>query len=126
MVMITVILLLALFGIKHFFADFLWQTPKMLAEKGTYGAVGGFEHAGVHAIGTFVVLVVVFPWSIWTHLAAAMLAILDGAVHYHIDWAKTNLSRGLTPADHKFWVWLGADQALHYLTYVAIIGIIVL
>ena len=122
----TVILLLALFGIKHFFADFLWQTAKMLAEKGTYGATGGLEHASVHALGTFVVLVAVFPWGVWSHLAAAMLAILDGTVHYHIDWAKTNLSRGLTPADHKFWVWLGADQGLHYLTYVAIIGIIVL
>ena len=121
-----IILLLALFGIKHFLADFVWQTPRMLAEKGTYGAEGGLVHAGVHAVGTFVVLMIVFPWSIWSHLAAAMLAILDGAVHYHVDWAKTNLSRGLTPTDHKFWVWLGADQALHYLTYVAIIGIIVL
>lgn len=124
--MTTVILLLALFGIKHFFADFLWQTPHMLAEKGIYGATGGLEHAGVHALGTFIVLIAVFPWSIWSHLAAAMLSMLDGAVHYHIDWAKTNLSRGLTPADQKFWVWLGADQALHYLTYVLIIGIIVL
>jgi hypothetical protein len=124
--MTLVIVLLAAFGIKHFFADFVCQTPKMLAEKGTYGAAGGIEHAGVHAIGTFVVLVAVFPWSIWSHMAAAMLAVLDGVIHYHIDWAKTNLSRGLTPADQRFWIWLGADQGMHYLTYIAIIGIIVL
>ena len=124
--MTTIILLLALFGIKHFFADFVWQTPKMLAEKGTYGAKGGLMHAGTHTVGTFVVLVAVFPWSIWSYIAAAMLAVLDGVIHYHVDWAKTNLSRGLTPADQRFWVWLGADQGMHYLTYIAIIGIIVL
>lgn len=44
--MTFIIILLALFGIKHFLADFLWQTPKMLSEKGTYGASGGLEHAG--------------------------------------------------------------------------------
>jgi hypothetical protein len=126
MVMELVIELLFLFGIKHFFADFVWQTPWMLSQKGTYGASGGLAHAGMHSLGTFVVLVAVFPWGVWSHAAAAMLAVLDGVVHYHIDWAKTNLSRGLTPADQKFWCWFGLDQTLHYLTYVAIIGIIVL
>jgi hypothetical protein len=32
------------------------------------------------------------------------------------------LNKGLTPADRMFWVWFGADQGLHYLTYIAIIG----
>ena len=124
--MTLVIILLALFGIKHFLVDFLWQTPKMLSEKGTYGATGGIEHAGAHAIGTTIILFLIFPWDLGAHALAILLGGLDGVIHYHIDWAKTNLSRGLTPADRKFWVWLGADQGLHYLTYILIIGIIVL
>lgn len=119
-----IVLLLALFGIKHFVADFLLQTPHMLAQKGTYGAAGGIEHAATHALGTLIVLVLVFPWNIGAHVFAIMLAAFDGFIHYHIDWAKTNLSKGLNPADRIFWIWFGADQGLHYLTYVAIIGII--
>lgn len=117
----TVIILLALFGIKHFLADFLWQFPYMVTDKGQYGAPGGLAHAGIHGILTFFVVIgFVRPED------AVTIALLDSAVHYHIDWAKTNLSRGLGINDHRFWVWFGLDQALHYLTYVAIIGIIVL
>lgn len=124
--MTTVIILLALFGVKHFLADFVWQTSTMLSEKGTYGAVGGVAHAACHAVCTMVVLFVVLPWRLDAHLFAIVLGLMDGVIHYHIDWAKTNLSRGLTPADRQFWLWLGADQGLHYLTYILIIGIIVL
>lgn len=117
----TVIILLALFGIKHFLADFLWQFPFMVQDKGYYGAEGGITHALLHGALTFFVLIgFVSPQD------AVTLALLDSAVHYHVDWAKTNLSRGLTIEDHRFWVWFGLDQALHYLTYIAIIAIIVL
>jgi hypothetical protein len=119
--MIEIITLLALFGIKHFLADFLWQFPFMVADKGHYGATGGMTHAGIHGILTFFVLIgFVRPED------AVTIALLDATIHYHIDWAKTNLSRGLTIKDHQFWVWFGLDQALHYLTYIAIIAIIML
>ena len=117
----TVIVLLALFGIKHFLADFVWQYPFMLEDKGHYGASGGLVHAWVHGILTFFVII-----GFVTPEDAVTLALIDSAVHYHIDWAKTNLSQGLTTANRAFWIWFGLDQALHYLTYVAIIGIIVL
>jgi hypothetical protein len=124
--MTTVILLLTLFGIKHFICDFLLQYPHMVAQKGTYGARGGLEHAAIHALGTFIVLVIVLPWGPFTHFAAVVLGLFDGVVHYHVDWLKQQLNRGLTTADRMFWVWFGADQSLHYLTYIAIIGVIVL
>ena len=111
-----IILLLALFGIKHFICDFVLQFPYMLAQKGTYGAQGGLDHAYIHGIFTWFVLLP-FLGSI-----AAFAALFDLAAHYHIDWAKQQLNRGLTPADRMFWVWFGADQGLHYLTYIAIIG----
>jgi len=119
--MTTIVLLLALFGLKHFIADFVLQFDFMLKDKGTYGAEGGRDHAGVHGILTFLVLVFFINMYL-----AMLLAMLDAFIHYHIDWAKTNLSRGLTPKDRMFWLWLGADQGLHYLTYILIIGIIVL
>ena len=122
----TVILLLALFGVKHFVCDFILQYPYMLAQKGTYGARGGIDHAIIHALSTAIVLIVVLPWNPLAQFAAVFLALIDGAVHYHVDWLKQQLNRGLTPADRMFWVWFGADQGLHYLTYIAIIGVIVM
>jgi len=112
----TIILLLALFGIKHFICDFLLQFPYMLAQKGTYGADGGIHHATMHGIWTGIILLP-FLGSM-----AVFPALFDMAAHYHIDWAKQQLNKGLTPADRMFWVWFGADQGLHYLTYIAIIG----
>jgi hypothetical protein len=119
--MSTVILLLALFGIKHFICDFVLQYPYMLIEKGIYGAQGGLHHAAFHMIGTALVLLLCeFPI-----IDILLLSLIDGIMHYHIDWGKQQLNRGLTSADNKFWIILGADQALHYLTYVFIIGLII-
>jgi len=112
-----VFVLLALFGIKHFIADFVMQYGYMIREKGIYGAVGGLHHAGVHASLTFIVLT---PFCD-TATELLLLPLFDFIVHYHIDWAKQQLNRGLTIKDHKFWFWFGLDQCLHYLTYVGII-----
>ena len=113
----TVFSLLSLFGIKHFIADFLMQYPYMLREKGIYGAEGGIHHAGTHACWTFLILI---PF-ITSAEQLLILPLADFVAHYHIDWVKQQLNRGLTAADRQFWVWLGADQALHYLTYIGII-----
>ena len=118
----TVFILLALFGIKHFIADFLMQYGYMLRGKGIYGATGGLHHAIVHASWTFLILVF-FCSNASTIIA---LSFADFAVHYHVDFIKQQLNKGLTTADRMFWVWLGADQALHYLTYVVIISYVTL
>lgn len=121
-----IIILLALFGIKHFICDFVLQNSKMLKDKGIYGAPGGLGHAATHAIGTLIVLFIALPWSVNSHAVAVILAGVDGIIHYHIDWIKTNMTKGYTPADKEFWILLGADQGLHYLTYIGIIAILVL
>jgi hypothetical protein len=122
----TIIILLTLFGIKHFICDFVLQNSRMLKDKGIYGALGGIEHASQHALGTFIVLIIALPWSLNTHVIAIILSIFDGIIHYHIDWIKTNVTKNYTPADQEFWILLGADQGLHYLTYIGIIAILVL
>jgi hypothetical protein len=118
----TVFILLALFGIKHFIADFLMQYDYMLREKGIFGATGGIHHAMVHASFTFLILVPFIHYP--SDLIALSLA--DFVLHYLIDYFKQQLNKGLTTADRMFWIWLGADQALHYLTYVGIISYVTL
>ena len=118
----TVFILLALFGIKHFIADFAMQYDYMLREKGIYGTTGGLHHAIVHASFTFLILV--FFCSDANDIIA--LSFADFVLHYHIDYVKQKLNKELTTADRQFWVWLGADQALHYLTYIGIISYVTL
>jgi hypothetical protein len=107
------------FAIKHFIVDFPLQGPYQWMNKGTYGHPGGLLHAGLHGFWTLAILsvVVVLPF-------AAMLALFDAVVHYHIDWAKMNINKkyGWMPDKHpEFWVLLGLDQLLHSLTYIAIL-----
>lgn len=113
----TALILLALFCIKHFIADFCLQNDKMVQEKGIYGKLGGLQHSGIHAILTFIIIYLVLNDVI----LALALYVIDGVLHYHIDWSKQQLSRNLTYTDKMWWFYMGADQALHYLTYIGII-----
>lgn len=111
--------LLGLF-IKHFICDFpLQMFPWIYQNKGRYLHPAGIVHAGIHGIGTLFVL------SFFIDINTALiLAMLDMLLHYHIDWAKMNLSRhyDLKPTNSEwFWVLLGLDQLLHHLTYFVII-----
>jgi hypothetical protein len=116
----AVVLLLALFGVKHFIVDFLLQRKYQYANKGIYGHPGGILHAGLHGIATALVL-----WLFADINWILMMMVFDAFLHYHIDWAKTNINTnmGWTATTHdEFWWLLGLDQLLHWLTYVAIIG----
>lgn len=116
----AIVLLLALFGIKHFLVDFPFQKPYQYLNKGTYGHPGGILHAGLHGIGTFLALWMFAPLD-WL----VLMMLFDATVHYHIDWAKMNLNKhfGWGPTTHEeFWWLLGLDQLLHWLTYCVIIG----
>ncbi len=110
---------LFLLFIKHFICDFpLQANPWLYRNKGTYMHPGGITHAGIHAIGTLLVLA---PFIAG---AAVLYAFIDMLVHYHIDWAKMNVSKryDLQPNNsERFWILLGFDQLLHHITYFAII-----
>lgn len=120
-----VLFLTMLFAIKHFIVDYILQYKYQYSNKGTYGHPGGLLHAGLHGVGTFLVLLtgtmVMLP-------AIALLSLLDSVLHYHIDWSKTNINKkmGWKPDTHdEFWWLMGLDQLLHSLTYVLIIYLIV-
>lgn len=123
--MLGIVFLFVMFYIKHFICDYVLQFHYMIEEKGTYGAAGGIHHSGIHAVGTFIVLILAFGLDPHNAFVAAKLALFDFLVHYHIDWAKMNLGQGLTPSDKKYWWYLGGDQMLHYVTYAFIIGLLI-
>lgn len=114
----TLLVLLALLTVKHFLADFVFQTQNMVDTKGTYGAFGGLHHAFIHGMFTAFVLLPIIPQTI----VILQLAFVDAFLHYHIDWAKMRIGAKYqyTPADKAFWFWIGLDQLLHYLTYILI------
>ena len=101
---------------KHFLADFVLQGRYQTENKHIYGHPGGLLHVAIHAAGTFLAFAMASP------LFAVQAALIDGALHYHIDWAKMNANRrlGLTPQSRAWWAILGADQMLHYLTYIGL------
>lgn len=113
-----------LFALKHFIADFMLQTPFQYRNKGIYGHLGGIQHAFFHILGTGIVLILC-PTTLYYFL---LLSILDGIIHYHIDYAVVNIKNRFNWNDTNakpFWIVLGFDQFLHYSTYILIIGFIV-
>jgi len=108
---------------KHLIVDFFLQRPYQWMNKGTYGHPGGLEHAGLHAAATaFIVALLGLGLP-----AALAVGLLDGVVHYHIDWAKMNVNKHYgwkAESSEKFWWLLGADQYLHTLTYLGIASLV--
>lgn len=113
-----VLILLALLQVKHMFADYYLQTPRMLAGRCRYLHAGRAQHAGVHA--GFTALVLAVMGTPWTWIAALCLA--EWAVHFHIDWGKARWSeaKGHTPQEAGFWRAAGFDQFLHQASYLAL------
>lgn len=113
------LMLLTLLQVKHLFADFFLQSPRMLAKRAVYLHWGRVEHAGLHAILSFVSLLIIGAPLIFS----AILSVLEWIVHYHIDWAKGRHSEQKQhgPSDAGYWRAFGVDQLMHQLTYVVML-----
>jgi hypothetical protein len=115
---LPILALIAGLQAKHFVCDGPLQTKAMVNSKSKYGDGQGVLHAAIHAIGTIIVLFVAgFSGGL-----IVGLAILDAAVHYHVDFIKENVVKrfGWTSHDAKFWWALSADQMMHQFTYLGI------
>jgi hypothetical protein len=113
--LLFVLLFVASLQIKHFVCDGPLQTLGMVQAKGQYGKPLGLAHAAIHCLGSGLVL-------LGAGLAVPSilgLALLDFAVHYHVDFSKEQILRrmGWTTRDALFWWTFCADQGLHHLTY---------
>jgi hypothetical protein len=119
-----VVLLFAIFSVKHFVIDFLCQNEYQWSHKHLYGHPGGILHSELHILGTLVTLMI-FPFI--SGQDVMLLALCDGIIHYHIDYVKMNINNHfkLTSDKPEFWYMIGADQLLHYLTYCGIIWYII-
>ncbi len=115
------LLALVLFQLKHYLADFQWQTIWMVAGKGAYTGMGGVAHAGLHAALSIPVLMV----TGCTPMTILALAVAEFVVHLNIDWAKARLELrwNLTPDKRGYWQLFGLDQLAHQLTYIGMLAV---
>ena len=110
--------------LKHFVADYLLQFDWMIQGKGNVTKIGGYVHAGVHAGGSVVVLVIAgLPVAFIVAMVAA-----EFAVHYVLDFGKVHYSKDVSSMKRPrlFWALNGLDQLFHHLTYVAMTYFVVL
>lgn len=122
----TLLYLLVLLQLKHWYVDFVNQTMEEVNSKGIYLDWQGMKHSIKHGIGTTMCIWIIVGWESveW----AVFFGVLDYLAHYHIDWLKMNINkwRNLSVDKNEFWLWLGADQLAHQLTYIAIAGLTIL
>jgi hypothetical protein len=111
----TMLWLLILLQIKHWYIDFVNQSDAEVASKGIYGDSKGIDHSAKHGIGTMLCFIIACGLN---YIAfAAIIGGLDALLHYHIDWAKINYgNRDIRTKD--FWNHLGLDQMAHQFCYV--------
>lgn len=119
----TVFILLVLFQLKHFIADFPLQREYML--KKTLPGWGFFVplavHCSVHA-GLTLAITLFFNPALW------WLAIVDFVVHFVMDRVKSGpryLGRFNDKSKAGFWNAFGVDQMVHHLTHYFIIWTLV-
>ena len=121
---LTVLLLLYIcFRIKQVTCDFLLQTAWMALNKGNPGWSGYkplFVHAGIHAIGTLLIVLIFSPALWW-------FCLVDFVVHSLVDRIKALMTKQQkwTPGNWKFWWSFGMDQEAHNFTHLAYILIII-
>ena len=116
--------LLVIFHVKHFLADFPLQFNFMLRYK--VSAKWDFLlplslHCLTHSSFTLVICLVVDKSYWW-------LALVDFVVHFVMDRLKAGpryLGRFNDPQKTSFWVALGFDQMIHHLTDILVIWILV-
>lgn len=109
---VSIAILLVIFQVKHFVADYPLQTSYML---GKFKPFPQFicplaAHAGVHAAFTVIIAVAYQRYDL-----VVSLALLDFTTHFAIDRLKASpaLLGRFKPDQKQFWWALGFDQMAH-------------
>jgi hypothetical protein len=116
-------ILLVVFQVKHFVADFPLQFPYMLRKfrPGWDFVLPLFVHCAVHGLFTLFICLYFAPRLWW-------LAIVDFGAHFVMDRLKSGpryLGRFNDTKSTGFWVTFGLDQMVHHLTSIYIIWVII-
>ena len=111
-----ILLLFFLFFTKHYIVDFILQTIQQVRTKGIWAHPVGFSHSLEQGIWTAVILVFWVDFSF-----AVMFGWIDVCIHYIVDYCKMRFgSRDMQ--EKSYWIQMGLDQYLHYLTYLGLIS----
>lgn len=112
--------LMLLLQIKHYVADFVIQTYAQTVRKGIYRDPVGISHSMDHITGSLLVLLLASFIIPLDPLQIIALCILEGIIHYHIDWAKVHYGiKDITKP--LFWNQFGMDQLAHQITYLLMV-----
>lgn len=114
--LVTVLAVVLGFQIKHFVADYLLQFDWMVAEKGDLRKFGGYAHAGLHVVGSLMVLLLAS-----VHIVTILWLIgAEFVIHYTLDFTKIYYSKdvNLEESPQKYFALHGFDQFLHHATYI--------
>jgi len=121
----AILILYLAFRAKQLICDFFLQSAWMALVKGQPDKMDGskalFYHAGIHGVGTLILMLYFAPTLWW-------LGLVDFVVHSIIDKTKTmiNHKAGWTYKDSAYWWAFGIDQEAHNLTHLAYIVFIVI
>ena len=120
----SILLAFIVLSVKHMLADYVFQTPYQFKNKGIYGHPGGLLHSTLHVVFTLPVFFILPPA---TMVLALAIVIGEFAIHYHLDWGKEQLIKRykLTQSNPWFWHLFGFDQFAHWITYVAIVALLI-
>ena len=118
-----IFILIIVFHVKHYLADFPLQREYMLRKSLPGWAFAGplAVHSGIHAVFTLIVCLGFAPAYWW-------LALVDFAVHFVTDRLKSGprfLGRFNDLGRPAFWNVLGLDQMIHHLTHLGFVWIMV-
>ena len=104
--------------IVHWIFDFFAQTHWQATNK-SKNNIALLSHVGVYTIG--LILMVLLNYGYFQHLSYAVGFIVFNAVaHFFTDYVTSRASSSLYEKEeyHDFFVVIGFDQLLHYLTLI--------
>lgn len=118
----TLFILLFVYQLKHFLADYIFQYNYMLKKiRPGWDFVAPLSlHCAVHGGMTLMICLFYKPSMWW-------LGLLDFAIHFFTDRLRSGpryLGRYTDINDSIFWWILGFDQMVHHLTHLLVIAIL--
>jgi hypothetical protein len=112
------ILSLATILVVHWIFDFFLQTSWQATNK-SKNNIALASHVGVYSIG--LILIVLLNFEYFQHLGCAIgYVLLNAVAHFFTDYVTSRASSSLYEKEeyHDFFVVIGFDQLLHYLTLI--------
>ena len=120
-----ILILLLLFQIKHWYADFMIQSYMQTVKKGVWLDPIGISHSLDHVVTTMVLLCLFNFFIPIPALTIILLALAEGIIHYTIDYVKVRYgSKDLMKP--RFWQQFGLDQLAHQICYIAMVWYLLL